>query len=110
MTEPARGNLFSNLRFPEDAEVLTTLIETGSCRVERIVSSGQATPEGTWLEQAAREFVVVLSGRARIAFEEGDVPLLLGPGDWVDIAAHRRHRVVWTDPDAPTIWLAVHIR
>jgi cupin 2 domain-containing protein len=30
------------------------------------------------------------------------------PGDWVHIAAHRRHRVEWTDPTQATIWLAVH--
>ena len=26
----------------------------------------------------------------------------------VNIPAHRRHRVEWTDPHEPTIWLAVH--
>ena len=24
------------------------------------------------------------------------------------IPAHRRHRVEWTDPEAPTVWLALH--
>jgi cupin 2 domain-containing protein len=33
---------------------------------------------------------------------------LLGPGDHVHIAAHRRHRVEWTDPVEPTLWLALH--
>jgi cupin 2 domain-containing protein len=32
----------------------------------------------------------------------------LSPGDYVEIAAHRRHRVEWTDPTQPTIWLAIH--
>jgi cupin 2 domain-containing protein len=30
------------------------------------------------------------------------------PGDYLDIPAHRRHRVEWTDPAQPTVWLAIH--
>ena len=30
------------------------------------------------------------------------------PGDFVNIPAHNKHRVEWTAPDEPTIWLAVH--
>jgi len=33
---------------------------------------------------------------------------VLRPGDWVAIPAHARHRVAWTDPDQPTVWLALH--
>jgi cupin 2 domain-containing protein len=109
MTAPARGSLLSNLRFPEDAESFSTLIDTGAARIERIVSSGQATPKGEWLAQDAREFVVVMTGRARLSFEGEAEPIALGPGDWVDIPAGLRHRVDWTDPDQPTVWLAVHI-
>jgi hypothetical protein len=43
---------------------------------------------------------------ARLEFEDGT--LEMKPGDWVDIPAHRRHRVAWTTPDEPTVWLAVH--
>ena len=109
MTAPARGSLLSNLRFPEDAESFSTLIDTGAARIERIVSTGQATPKGDWLAQDAREFVVVMTGRARLSFEGEAEPIALGPGDWVDISAGLRHRVDWTDPDQPTVWLAVHI-
>jgi cupin 2 domain-containing protein len=28
-------------------------------------------------------------------------------GDWINIPAHQRHRVEWTSPDEPTVWLAV---
>ncbi len=33
--------------------------------------------------------------------------MVLKPGDWVDIPAHARHRVEWTDPNEKTMWLAV---
>jgi len=107
---PARGSLLSNLRFPEDAESFATLIDTGAVRIERIVSSGQVTPRGEWLVGERREFVVVVTGRARLSFEREAEPITLGPGDWVDISAGLRHRVDWTDPDQPTVWLAVHFK
>jgi len=31
----------------------------------------------------------------------------LKPGDCLNIPAHKRHRVDWTTPDEPTIWLGV---
>ena len=51
--------------------------------------------------------MLVVAGAARLRFE-GSEPLHLGPGDYAKIPAHRRHRVEWTDPDVPTVWLAVH--
>ena len=31
-------------------------------------------------------------------------------GDFVHLPAHTRHRVEWTDPAVPTVWLAVYYR
>jgi cupin 2 domain-containing protein len=72
------------------------------------VSTGQASPPGFWYDQPHSEWVAVLRGEARLAFEDSAEPVVLKTGDFVDIAAHRRHRVEWTDPDVPTIWLAIH--
>ena len=30
------------------------------------------------------------------------------PGSFVDIKAHRRHRVEWTDPGQVSVWLVVY--
>jgi cupin 2 domain-containing protein len=51
---------------------------------------------------------VLLTGAARLRFEAGDFNLDLAPGDWVEIPAHARHRVEWTQADPPTVWLAIH--
>ncbi|HEY4165840.1 MAG TPA: cupin domain-containing protein [Reyranella sp.] len=77
-------------------------------RIERIVSTGQASPAGFWYDQPEDEFVVLFAGAARLRFEEGDRVLDLNPGDWVEIPAHVRHRVEWTQDDPPTVWLALH--
>jgi cupin 2 domain-containing protein len=50
--------------------------------------------------------VVVLEGSGIIAFEDGR-EITLGRGDCINIPAHVRHRVKWTDPDRVTVWLAV---
>jgi len=79
-------------------------------RIERIVSTGQASPPGFWYDQPDDEFVVLLTGAACLRFENGDVTLDMKPGDWVEIPAHVRHRVESTQADPPTVWLAVHRR
>jgi cupin 2 domain-containing protein len=35
------------------------------------------------------------------------VDVELGPGDAAFIPAHTKHRVTWTTPDEPTVWLAL---
>lgn len=90
------------------AEVLTTLLDAATVRVERIESYGHASPHGFWYDQDQNEWVMVLKGEARLRFEKDDQPIEMKPGDYVNIPAHARHRVDWTTPDEPTIWLAVH--
>jgi cupin 2 domain-containing protein len=55
-----------------------------------------------------REFVLLLDGSAALRFEGEDELLILKAGDWLNIPAHQKHRVEWTDPNAKTIWLAVY--
>ena len=101
------GDLLRDLPADLPEELIETLVESDSVRIERIVSTGHASPEGFWYDQPRAEFVLVLQGRARLDFDEGE-SLELAPGGWVDIPAHRRHRVAWTTPDEPTVWLAIH--
>jgi cupin 2 domain-containing protein len=102
------ANLFDPTPSGVTAEFLQVLLETGDFRLERIVSAGQATPPGEWYDQDAHEWVVLLSGSAGLRFEDEPEPRVLSPGDYLLIPAHRRHRVEWTDPEAPTVWLALH--
>jgi cupin 2 domain-containing protein len=100
------GNLLAPLPASRGEEVFETLLSTPSVRIERIVSSGQVSSD--WYDQAQAEWVAVLSGGAVLQFEDEATPRELRAGDHVLIAPHRRHRVTWTDPDRPTVWLAVH--
>jgi cupin 2 domain-containing protein len=106
MTHPS--NLFADLPRQMPDELFTTLLEAASVRIERIISDGHASPEGFWYDQDQHEWVVVLTGAARLRFEDDTVELK--PDDFVNIPAHRKHRVEWTTPDEPTVWLAVFYR
>jgi len=102
--------LRGNLKYPRiearEHEASVTLVDGDGVRVERIVSHGQVSPPGFWYDQDEHEYVVILEGSAELEVE-GVGLVRLGPGDWVDLPAHLRHRVAWTDPTTATVWLAV---
>ena len=98
-------NLFTDLPANLPDELLTTLLKAANIRIERIVSHGHTSPEGFWYDQDEHEWVIVLKGASKLRFEDSIVEMK--PGDFVNIPAHRKHRVEWTTPEEPTIWLAV---
>ncbi len=101
-------NLFAGLpadRLPE--ELIAAIPAGGALRIERIVSTGQASPPGFWYDQEEGEWVAVLQGSARLLIEGEPAPRLMRTGDFIDLPPHTRHRVEWTDPQTPTVWLAV---
>ena len=99
------GNLFADIPQQMPEELLSILVESANVRIERIVSHGHATPEGFWYDQSQAEGVMLVKGAARLRFE--DEVIEMTPGNFINIPAHRKHRVEWTTPDEPTIWLAV---
>jgi cupin 2 domain-containing protein len=103
------GNLKAGIPADLPEELVTTLVKAAGARVELIVSRGHASAPGFWYDQDENEAVFLLEGAARLEVElQGERSLQ--PGDWLDIQAHVRHRVVWTAPDQVTIWLAVFYR
>jgi cupin 2 domain-containing protein len=106
------ANLFNTMPSPvgRDAptEQFDTLLDRPGFRLERIVSTGQATPAGEWLSQPRAEWVVLLTGSAAVRFEDEALPRSLRPGDVLHITPDRRHRVESTDAAAATVWLALH--
>jgi cupin 2 domain-containing protein len=105
---PETANLFAALVTSRDVEQFTDLLAAPGLRLERIVSLGQITLPGEWLDQDRAEWVILLRGAARLLFEGEGSARDLKPGDYVTIPAHCRHRVDWTIPDEPTVWLALH--
>ena len=102
------NNLYANVVADAATEQFTELFARPGVRVERIVSTGQASPPGFWYDQPHAEWVLLLQGTAQLRFEDEAAPRALNPGDWLEIPARARHRVDWTDAERPTVWLAVH--
>lgn len=86
-------------------ELFTELFRTGAIRIERIVSFGQASPNGFWYNQPENEWVLLLEGSAQLRMEDTFVDL--NPGDCLNIPAGTRHRVEKIDQNRRTVWLAV---
>ncbi|MEF8761144.1 MAG: cupin [Candidatus Accumulibacter sp. UW25] len=104
-------NLFSALPAAvaaEAGEQFTELLSRPGLIIERIVSTGQSSPPGFWYEAPQGEWVLLVAGEARLRFEDEAGARHLKTGDFLDIAAHRRHRVEWTPAGQTTIWLAIH--
>jgi len=110
MKRPAITNILVPFNHRPEAEVFEPLAATDHFLFERIVSYGHATPPGQWFDQPRDEWVVLLSGAARMRFEGNDQVVEIGPGDSLRIPAHCRHRVEWTTPDSESVWLALHYR
>lgn len=100
-------NIFDGVPRQSIEEQVDILLSRPGLRIERIVSTGQASPPGFWYDQPQDEWVIVLRGAARLVIE-GEAEWSLGPGDFCFLPARSRHRVTWTSPDEPTVWLAVH--
>lgn len=103
-------NLFAAILPALPAELAEVLLAANHVRIERIVSHGHASPPDFWYDQEEQEWVLVVQGAARLILlnEFGhEQTIELRRGDFLNIPAHQRHRVAWTTPDEPTIWLAV---
>lgn len=103
---PDKNNLFTNLPKDTTQEHFSDLVNSSSTRIERIVSFGQSSPQTGWYDQEEDEWVCVLSGYGVLLFENGN-KIKLNVGDHLLIPAGCKHKVLETDSNSETVWLAV---
>ena len=101
------GNIFSNIPNNLPEEIFETILSILILSFDIIVSKGQSSPKNFWYDQDQNEWVIVLEGKARLVFK-GNETINLNKGDYINIPAHKKHRVEWTDPHVETIWLAIY--
>lgn len=102
-------NIQDSLPHDLKAEAFDDIVRASNVRIERIVSKGHSSPETGWYDQDENEWVMVLQGSGILTFEDGS-SCRMSEGDHINIPAHRKHKVSWTDPNQLTIWLAVFYR
>jgi cupin 2 domain-containing protein len=102
------GNIFAKMPRGKGREVVQELVGNKKLRLERIISTGQVTPVGVWLQDRRDEWVVVLKGKAVLRFEGRKGLMRLEAGDYLLIPRNTRHRVEWTRPGRETVWVAVY--
>jgi len=100
-------NIYKQIPEGLGEEVFEVLVQDKAVKIERIVSKGHKSPDTGWYDQEQNEWVLVLKGNASICFEDETV-IDLNEGDYVNISAHRKHRVISTSAITETIWLAIH--
>jgi cupin 2 domain-containing protein len=99
-------NIFDSLPKDLSLEVFEDIIHASTIRIERIISKGHSSPDTGWYDQDESEWIMLVEGKATLEFESGST-CELSAGDYINIPAHVKHKVVWTDPNQITIWLAV---
>ncbi len=99
------SNIYSDVPSSIPDEIFNDIITTENVRIERIISHGHSSPEQGWYDQDENEWVMVLEGQGVIEFEDGRV-VTLSKGDYINIAAREKQKVVGTD----RAWLAVFYR
>lgn len=105
---PMRGTLLADIPIELPEEIFETICLSDNVKIERIVSRGHASPVGFWYDQEKSEFILIVQGSAGLKFEHERDIVILKTGDYLNIDAHVKHRLEWTDPSCATIWLAVH--
>jgi cupin 2 domain-containing protein len=101
-----KKNIFQNIPTSIPEEIFESIVESDFVKIERIISKGQKSPGDFWFDQEKNEWIIVIKGKARLQFENRNI-IELSEGDYINIPAHKKHKVDWTDPDNETIWLAV---
>ncbi len=105
MVEPV--NIYKQIPDNLSEEVFEVLAQSKAVKIERIISKGHKSPGTGWYDQEQNEWVLVLKGNASICFEDETV-IDLKEGDYINMSAHRKHRVISTSAITETIWLAIH--
>ena len=100
-------NIYNQIPDNLSEEVFEVLVQSKDVKIERIISKGHKSPDTGWYDQEQNEWVLVLKGNASICFENETV-IKLNVGDYINISAHSKHRVISTSAITETIWLAIH--
>lgn len=101
-------NIFEKIPKNLPQELIDILLKENTVRIERIVSRGHNSPKDFWYDQNENEWVILLKGNAVMIFKEKDEIIKMKEGDYINIPAHKKHRVEQTSKNEDTIWVCIY--
>ncbi|MEO1954484.1 MAG: cupin domain-containing protein [Campylobacterales bacterium] len=101
-----KSDIFHNIPKDLTTEFFEDIVVSDNVKIEKIVSKGHTSPEIGWYDQDKNEWIIVIEGEAILLFEDKE-KVELKSGQYLNIPAHKKHKVLWTKPEVHTIWLAV---
>ena len=104
-------NLFEENFLNNKEEFFENLGRGTNFKIERIVSTGQISPNEFWYDQDQDEMVFLLEGNSVLSIKDendAQTKIDLKKGDYLLIKAHIKHRIDFTSINPPCIWLAIH--
>jgi len=93
------GNIYKQVPGNLSEEIFEPLVLSKNVKIERIISNGHTSPDSGWYDQEQNEWVLVLKGNASISFANETV-VDLKKGDYINISAHTKHKIVSTSATA----------
>lgn len=91
------------------SETFDNLFSNDKLMIERIISHKSLIPSDLWYDQSNNEWVILISGEAKIEFENNE-QIELFAGDYIFIPAHTKHRVTYTSASPKCVWLGIHFK
>lgn len=91
------------------SETFDNLFSNENLMIERIISHKSLTASDLWYDQVNNEWVILMSGEAKIEFENNEV-IELFAGEYIFIPAHTKHRVIYTSETPKCVWLGIHFK
>jgi len=108
-SEIKTNNFFDTPILKINKEQFTSLVKGKNFFTDKIISNGFKSPNDEWMSEEYEEWVILLKGRAKIEFENGEV-LNLKAGDYLRIPANTKHRILYTSKKPFCYWLAIHFK
>lgn len=96
------NNLYENIKYSLDEELIDLIYKSKIVEITRIASSNQTTD---WMSDDRLEIAILLEGEAIIEFI--DTKKTMKKGDMIKINPLTSHRVINTSPTG--LWLAIYL-
>ena len=103
------NNFFNYPKININKEKVIPFLNGRNFVAEKIISNGFKSANNDWMSEDSDEWVMLIKGKAKLEFENGDI-LNLKSGDSFNIPANTKHKILYTSNKPFCCWLAIHYK